>query len=349
MAYEDQTENVIKQRMLNNTPSELDKREGAFIYDSISPVAIELAQSYIELGLILDRPFVDTATGTYLDRKVVEQGLTRKPAVAANGYVDITGQNGAQINEGDKVASVKATYTIKESKTIGATGIETVFVECDQPGSIGNCPVGSINIFPISLPGLTTVTNTAEFNNGYDGETDEELRQRYFDKVRTPPTSGNKYHYRNWTMEVTGVGDAVVKPLANGPGTVKIIIIDSNKTGAEPELIAAVVEHIEEVRPIGAAVTVVSATEVPINVTATITLATGYTLEQVKATIENNLTEYLKTAAFAESYVSYAKIGSTILSSDGVLDYSNLLVNGATANIPVTDEQVAVIGTVTVS
>ena len=47
--YENQTEDVIKQRMLDVVPSDLDKREGSFIYDGISPAAIELALAYIEL------------------------------------------------------------------------------------------------------------------------------------------------------------------------------------------------------------------------------------------------------------------------------------------------------------
>lgn len=68
-----------------------------------------------------------------------------------------------------------------------------------------------------------------------DQETDDELRARYYIKIQTPATSGNAYHYRLWSKEVSGVGDAKVYPLWNGNGTVKVLIIDSNKTGAEPD------------------------------------------------------------------------------------------------------------------
>ena len=45
---------------------------------------------------------------------------------------------------------------------------------------------------------------------GYDAETDDELRRRYFEKVRSLVTFGNKYHYINWAKEVVVVGDANV-------------------------------------------------------------------------------------------------------------------------------------------
>jgi len=46
---------------------------------------------------------------------------------------------------------------------------------------------------------------------------------------------------------------------------------------------------------------------------------------------------YLKSIAFKEdiNYVSYARIGAELLASDGVLDYSNLLINGSTDNVSI--------------
>ncbi|QEK11703.1 baseplate J/gp47 family protein [Crassaminicella thermophila] len=342
------TIDVIHERMLSNISDEYDKTEGSFFYDTTKPVAIELESVYKEQESILDKGFVETATGEWLDKKVAEQGLTRKPATKATGYVTIEGSEGAIINAGDKVANDTVTYTILESKTIDSTLKASVQVECDEFGSVGNVPINAIKYFPVTLSGLTKVYNEEKIDNGYDGETDEELRQRYYDKVRTPATSGNKYHYRNWAKEVTGVGDARVFPLANGPGTVKVMIIDSNKTGAEQELIDAVYNHIEENRPIGATVTVVSATEVPININVTLTIDTdNYAEQEVITNIENNITAYLKEIAFVEDYVSYAKVGSIILDTIGVLDYSNLIVNGGTSNITIADNEVAVLGGVT--
>ncbi|QEK13733.1 baseplate J/gp47 family protein (plasmid) [Crassaminicella thermophila] len=343
------TIDVIHERMLSNISDEYDKTEGSFFYDATKPVAIELEKAYKDQEEILDKGFVETATGEWLDKKVAEQGLTRKPATKATGYVTIEGSEGAIINAGDKVANDTVTYTILESKTIDSTLKASVQVECDEFGSVGNVPINAIKYFPVTLSGLTKVYNEEKIDNGYDGETDEELRQRYYDKVRTPATSGNKYHYRNWAKEVPGVGDAKVFPLWNGPGTVKVVIIDSNKTGADSQLVTDVYNHIEENRPIGATVTVESATELQINIDVTLTIdSNNYTIEQVKRNIENAITEHLKEIAFKENYVSYAKIGSLILNSNGVLDYSNLLINNNNSNVSIKETEVAVLGVVTV-
>jgi uncharacterized phage protein gp47/JayE len=333
--------------MLQNISDEYDKSEGSFFYDVIKPVAIELETAYLEQENILNKGFAETAEGEYLDKIVVEQGVYRKPPTKATTTVVVGGTENAVVNIGDKVASDIVEYSFLENKIIDSSGTVNVLVECDEYGSIGNVPAGAIRYFPVTLPGLTSVTNPEPVTNGYDGETDEELRQRYFEKVRTPATSGNKYHYRNWAKEVVGVGDAKVFPLWNGNGTVKVIIIDSNKTGADQTLVDEVFNHIEELRPIGATVTVESAVELIINISVSLTIDTNnYTITDVINNIKTKITEYLKEIAFVETYISYAKIGSLILSSAGVLDYTNLTINNGTSNVLIADNEVAVLGDV---
>jgi len=344
-----ETVEQIHKNMLGNISNEYDKSRGSFFYDATKPVAIELEKSYIEQDETIKRGFVETSYNIYLDRKVAEQGIARKPPTKATTIVEITGAPGTQISVGSRVASDTVTFIVKENKIIGVDGKVNILVECEQFGSIGNVPQGIIRFFPVTIAGLTSVTNLNNVTNGYDGESDEELRQRYFDKVRTPATSGNKYHYRNWAKEITGVGDARIFPLWNGNGTVKVVVLNSNKRGADNELITNVFNYIEENRPIGATVTVVSANEITVNVNVNLVIdENNYNVNQVLVYIEENIIEYLKEIAFTEDYVSYAKIGSIILSSQGVLDYSNLLLNNTTGNIAIDNESVAVLGGVIV-
>lgn len=344
-----ETRETIQERMLSNIGDEYDKSQGSFFYDATAPVAIELEKADSKADSIPDYGFADTATGIFLDKKANERGLTRKLATKASGIVKITGVVGSAISASKMVASDSVNYVFMESNVVPASGSINVPVQCEKYGIVGNVPVGAIKYFPETLEGLQTVTNEVAFSNGYEEETDEELRERYYTKVRTPATSGNKYHYLNWAKEVTGVGDAKIIPLWNGNGTVKVIIINSNKRAADAALITAVSEYIEENRPIGATATVVSATEKPINIIVTLVIDTqNYTIDQVKAWIETNLTNYFKSIAFVETYVSYAKIGNVIFDSPGVIDYSNLTINGGTANILIAETEVAVIGGVTV-
>lgn len=102
--------------------------------------------------------------------------------------------------------------------------------------------------------------------------------------------------------------------------------------------------------PIGAKVTVEPAAAVLINVSATLTIASGYNADSVKSAITENIRAYIKSLAFADDNdARYARIGTAILDTQGVLDYSNLLVNGGTANVAIGPQEVAVLGTVTLT
>lgn len=336
----------ILQRLLEQISNEYDKTSGSFFFDTQKPLAIELEQTYSKLENILLNGFATTASGEYLDKKVAEQGLIRKVATFSKGVVTITGNANAVINTGDKVSSETLIFTCLETKTIPEGGSISVNVQCDTAGSVGNVPAGSIKSFPVTLPGLTSVINSAALTGGYDAETDDELRQRYFEKVSAPVSSGNKYHYINWAKEVTGVGDVKVLPLWNGAGTVKVIIINSNGGVADISLINEVTDKIEESRPIGASVTVESAVPIGIDVSATLILQSNASLEEATPKIKDLIEAYLKRTAFSQDYISYAHIGGAILSVEGVLDYSDLTVNDGTDNITIAENEVAVLGEV---
>jgi len=348
--YEAQTEAAIKQRMLDAVPSDLNKTEGHFIYDGISPAAIELALAYIEMDRIIKLGFAQTSYGQYLDYRAGEHGLTRKAATKATGQVTISGANGTVVPVGSIFATgAGVQFATTAEVTIGAGGSIAANVEAVLAGASGNVPGASITAIPVSIPGVTAVTNAAPTTGGTDTESDVALIERLLEKVRLPATSGNSAHYLQWAKEVAGVGDAKVLPIWNGAGTVKVVIIDSNKQPAAADIVQDVADYIETVRPIGATVTVASATGLNIAVTATVTLEVGAVLADVQAAFEASLTDYLKSIAFQKDYVSYAQVGVLLFDTPGVADYSGLTVNTGTANVAVGDTEVAVIGTVVLS
>lgn len=348
----------ILQEMLKNIQNTIDKSQNSLIHDALAPAAMEFANFTLQLEELRDKMDVENLEGEELERFVYQRtGITRKPATYATTIVIIRGQVGAKISKGDLIASDTVNFVSTEDKIIDSSGEITVLVECEQAGTIGNVPAGAINRFPVAITGLTSVTNLETVTNGYDAESDKELRQRYYERIRTPATSGNKYHYINWAKEVVGVGDARVVPLWNGDNTVKVIIIDSNKQPASDDLIEAVQEYIdpggrglgEGQAPIGAFCTVVSAMPKEINISVTISRDENYSLEQIQSAVVEGITNYLKEIAFKKNLVSYAKIGSIILDTDGVLDYTDLRVNEEIENIQIGDEEVAVLGEVVLS
>lgn len=341
------SEEQIKQDMLNNVKNTVDKTQNSLVHDALSPAAIEFALMYMELEEVANKLDVENLEGEELERFIYQRtGIKRKPATKATTVVIVSGQEGAKISKGDLVGADTVNFISLEDKTVGPNGQITVLVECEKVGTVGNVPAGVIKYFPVSIAGLVDVYNLEAVTNGYDAESDDELRERYYEKLQRPAKAGNKYHYEQWAKEVVGVGGVRVVPRWNGPLTVKVVIIDSNGQPASQELIDNVFNHIESERPFGANVTVVSANPVTVDISATLILAEGYTELQVKEKISKNISEYLKSIAFKTSYISYAKIGSIILETEGVIDYSNLKVNGGMANISIGNEEVAIMGVI---
>ena len=332
--YEDRTYENILQEMLNRVSNDVDKREGSVIYDALAPTAYFLADQYFQLSNFIDLVLPDTAVGEYLDRVVSGFGLTRKSAKPAVRKIVTSGD----ISVGTRWAISDVVYRV--TRSIGENVYEA---ECEIPGKIGNIYSGSLE----SLSAVSGVTAelTDIITDGADEETDEALRARFYEKVRHPATSGNAYHYRQWALEVPGVGDAKVFPLDSGPGTVTVLVVDTDKK-RNTSLESAVSDYIETVRPIGADVTVSSPAEMTINVSADVVLDGTKALEEVLRQFKTNFEEYLKTLVFAKYQVSYARAGSILLDTNGVQDCNNLKLNEGAANIAVGAKETAVMGTV---
>jgi uncharacterized phage protein gp47/JayE len=341
--YEDQTYEVILQRMLNNLSDEIDKREGSVAYDMLAPKAAELAMAYMELDNVLNIGFAETTYGEYLNRKVAEIGMTREQAIKAKGSITFNGPNGTVIPQGSVVYTDSGVRFLTDAEVTITNGAATVTITAEEGGNAGNVPANSIINNEIAE---VTCTNPQPTSDGVDTETDEQLIIRYLEQVRRPATSGNVYHYQQWTKEVIGIGDARVVPIWNGPGTVKVIVIGEDKRPVSQSKVDEVFNYIETVRPVGAEVTVESAQGVTIDVSATLVLDEDYNLAQVQPIIQQKITDYFESIAFVESSVKYSRIGLLLLDTEGVLDYSNLTVNGGTSNISIGFNQVPVLGTV---
>lgn len=282
------------------------------------------------------------------------RGIKVKYATASSGSLTLTNGSG-KVNIGDIfTTSDGLSFRATESKDVRTN--DSFMVECLTKGSAGNVAANTITAIPATIQGFVSVTNPETFTNGYDEESKEDLLLRYYEDIQKPVTSGNIYHYIKWAKEVTGVGDAKVKPLWRGDNTVKVVILNSNREIPSQDLIKRVQDYIDPYTPgddgskngwgcglgqapIGAYCTVVPAAAKELNIAAQTVLKSGMELEKVKENIRACIKEYLKTIAFDESvgYISFAKIGSLIMSADGVLDYDNLTLNGGIDNVVLND------------
>ena len=117
--------------------------------------------------------------------------------------------------------------------------------------------------------------------------------------------------------------------------------------------------------PIGAKVTAVAPTELAVNVSATLLLAAGHAIGQVQEPVEQAIETYLRSvrqgwdANVSSNNVSYAadvyvaRVTAAIVGVAGVVNATNVQLNGGTADLLLTEtgetQQVPVIGTVTLN
>ena len=333
--YEDMTYEKIMDGMLSKVPSDVDKREGSIIYDAVGPCSFYIAQVAFMLRNFPDLLMPDTAEGEYLERFISAFGIVRKPSTRAIRKMSTSGpvDTGTRWGINDIVFTVISRITDNEYQIV-----------CETAGDIGNQYSGIM--YPVSNVTGVDAELSDIITPGADSESCSALRERFYQAVRLPATSGNVHHYKMWAMEVPGVGGAKVYPLDNGPGTVTVIVVDSKKR-SDASLESAVSEHIVEVRPIGATVTVSIPAEIEINVTANVLLDGTKTASEVEEAFEKAFTTFLAETVFREYRVSYAKIGSMLLDTVGVEDYDSLKINGNASNVVIDDRSIPVCGTIT--
>lgn len=335
-----ETKDEILERINNELPDRYAKDAGSFTYDMTAAFAEEFANAYDEIDEVERQSHPSTATGDKLGELVKNYGMEGyKNATKSSGTVTMRGDAGAVAPAGTKVAAGNVIFSTTDEVTADADGTVIVGIVADVAGSQGNVRAGTINRFPVTIPGFIGITNANATTGGSDAETTEQLRERWYEYIAHPVVSCNKWWYIATAKEVDGVGDAKCIPLWNGNGTVKVVIVDMQKSIATATLIQTVQDYIEDRQDIGATLTVTTATEKQITVSCHLVADAG-----VDTTVTAALESYLKDVSFAEGYISYAEIGRIIKSTDGVTDYTDLLVNGSRDNIAIADTEIAVLG-----
>lgn len=333
--YEAESQEDILTRLQQNTGSRVSSYEGTFAYDVLASNSIEFAKQEVEREEMYKAAFAETASGDYLTLIAEDHGVTRKEATAAVGNVVVKG-NGTipvgtlfQTESGISFTTTTTTTAVKNEATIP--------VQCTEAGTVGNVGANTVTVIPMSIPGITSVTNPEPMTDGFDQESDDDLYERFHFHVTQPATSGNCNDYIEWASSIAGVGHVKVLPIWNGPGTVKVLVTDANGKPASPALLNKVITYIESVRPIGPEVTVVAPSLFDLTIKLTVTSGDGDA-----DYIKTMLNKYFVSRNFTGTTISYAKVGNMILTDDKteVDDYSGLLINDATNNISVTDDQI---------
>ena len=190
---------AVLQRMRESLKNDANRMEGGFCMDNLQAVAEEISRlDTMEVMPIPDRVLLDTAEGEFLDRKALDYNEIRNPATAATGTLLFTGDVGAAIPQGTGALYGALVFETTTPARIGADGTCQVGAKCQETGPAGNAPAGAIAALQASVDGVKSVTNPQPFGGGTGAESDDSFRQRIFDKIRRPITSGNRNHFIYW-------------------------------------------------------------------------------------------------------------------------------------------------------
>lgn len=334
--YKDNSYEAIKKRILDNIELDIDKREGSFLNNMSSGIAVEQAKSHIRMDDIINRCFIRTGYDEDLEERAAESGIYRKQGKKSTGSVTVTGEDGIMITNGTIFICGDLEYIMLNDVMLGNDNI--CYLEALEVGSKYNVLPNSNFKLKDEIQGVRNITNTVEFKGGIDIESDEALKTRYFDYQDDPPTSGNKAHYRVWATEVDGVERAIVLPRWKGNGTVKVMIIGKDNTPVTQDIVNNCKLHIEEEMPLSdITLTVVTPTLLDITISASLKIKSGYIASEIKEDATSLIKYHIRSLT---TELTYSKIYGIIANLEGVEDIQSLDVNGATSNIVIPDDKI---------
>ena len=303
--------------------------------------------------------FPQYAWDEWLDLHGMQVHLTRHEPQKAGGKVRIGGLAGTFIPKGTVFCtegtdgSPSMDFETVENAEIGSEGFVVTDVLSAEGGRNYNVPRNTITLMEEPVQGITSVLNEEQMTGGTDRETDNDFYDRIAAEYASSMTFlGNDSDYVRWAKEA-GAGDCVVIPAWNGPGTVKLAIIDQNGQPAASELVNAVFNYIvspedrsRRLLPTGCAeLTCEPAETRAISYTLTGLLFDDTTsIEQIKKDFAAAV-KPVYSAAKAECLLRYNDVRPLITGIPGVEDFETFLMDGATDNISLESQEYPDTGT----
>ncbi len=356
------TENEIHERMMANLPDDIDDMPGGFPYDFTMPAAIEKSEFInYHMARALMIAFPQYAWDEWLDLHGQQVHLPRQQAQHASGEVQITGTIGVEIVQGT-VFCTSATedspsleFRTKENCTIGENGMVTVGIVAVKAGIQSNVAANTVCIMAKPDKNISSVINLKAISGG----TEIESNDAYYDRIASEYDNsmtyvGNDSDYIRWAKEA-GAGDCIVVPAANGPGTVKLILVDRNGQPASNELVKKVHDHIVSPDDRSARLLPTACAELSCVAASTIKISytcTGLILDPT--TDIEQVMEDFKTMVLAvydkakdDSILRYNDVRPLMSDIIGVKDFATFEMNGGVVNIKLAKEEYPETGTLT--
>ena len=361
-------EQILDRTLSNELLSDVDKREGSIVYDTLAPVCMELADAYAKMDILESQLSLLTATGSNLDNRAYEQGMAREQETQAERigtfkkyqideqtgeYVKDENDNKILIDmdipEGSRFVSPENDSIIYEF--IGKDDKDENILRCETYGTVGNEYTGTI--LPLTaIPDLVEAKITGTHIPAQDTESDDELRTRVINKLNSLSFGGNIDAYIEKVSSIDGVGTCKVFPAWQYNGSVLLSVVDSSYEPITQSFADRIKEEIDPEEssgqgvgfaPIGHYVTITTPIKSNVKVQFHLDLEADVTIGNVQEECEQKIEEYFNSVRH-EFYqdktlgIYRARIIDKILEIPEVLNVTDVLLNDVDADITYTDE-----------
>lgn len=302
-------------------------------------VALEMASLYAELEAVQDAGYLDSAAGSELERVVALLGITRVPGGRPSGELTFTRASGGRgvisIPAGTRVITADGDVAYETLETVSLLdGQQRIRVKARdlEPGD----PLAAdlLNVLPVPISGVVTVTNEKPTNEADEAESDAELRNRArnFLHGSERATIGALHEAIVSQGVQADIEDIDTPSFDLGVGSVRISLHGDTIT---PEQEQRVRSAVAQVRPAGVRIvwgTAIAPQTVDLELRlTTVTNLVASQLRGIHQAVTEAVTAYFKQLP-VRSNGSVAKILNAALGVEGVEDARlvSALLDGAT-------------------
>ena len=180
---------------MGKVPSDVDKREGSIIFDSLAPNSIEYELLYASLDYFLKNTFGDTANREWLIERAKERGLEPYPATHSTARAVFKPAT-LEIPIGSRFSYDDIDFAVTEKQSEGV-----YLMQCETAGTVGNVPAGKLipndYINNLATAYLEEIIIPAE-----DEEPTEEFRARYLKSFDGQAYGGNITDYKEKVIKI---------------------------------------------------------------------------------------------------------------------------------------------------
>lgn len=275
-----------------------DLQVGSVVRTLAESVSLEIARLYAQLDAVYDAAFVDTATGSALEKVVALLGVERVRGNRATTEVRFTRAAGTPgtitITAGTRLIDARARFEYATTATVTMATNQNVVTVTANDLEPANEPVEAnvLTILPVPIAGISAVTNPGPASRATADETDVELRARAkaFLHGSERATLGALKQVLASQQVRADIDEDAAKP-----GQVRVT---PQAADLSPERVAQLKAALEAARPAGVSVELMGVS-VPLTVDLDVKLTTQprlpeLELKRVHAAVRTSLEEYFR-------------------------------------------------------